>query len=353
MSQTETATDTATAPDSIDIIGAPRIRGLGFRRYRGPVDHPEMVRVANLVGEADHDPEVRTVEGITSHYAHLTNCDPYEDSLVVEVGDRMVAYSRVEWEDQTNGGRSYFSFGFIDPAWRRKGIGRVMLRWNERRLRAIAAGHVHDRPRWFGSWGNDINVGNQALLLAEGYVSVRHFYEMVRADLNVLPNVALPDGFEIRPIVNDADIRRVFAADGEAFRDHWGGVDESEEAYLRWTTSPTFDPSLLIVAWDGDEVAAGIINGIDPVTNERRGIQRGWLESVFTRRAWRRRGLARALIARSLALLRERGMTSASLGVDASNPHEAFRLYEDSGFIKGDGGTSFRKAFDPVVGPEW
>ena len=62
------------------------------------------------------------------------------------------------------------------------------------------------------------------------------------------------------------------------------------------------------------------------------GLQRGWLSSVFTRRPWRRRGLAAALISRSLALLRERGMTSAALGVDADNPSGALGLYESAGF---------------------
>ena len=57
-----------------------------------------------------------------------------------------------------------------------------------------------------------------------------------------------------------------------------------------------------------------------------------WLGSVFTRRPWRRRGLASALIGRSLALLQERGMTSAMLSVDVDNPTGALGLYEAAGF---------------------
>ena len=43
---------------------------------------------------------------------------------------------------------------------------------------------------------------------------------------------------------------------------------------------------------------------------------------------WRRRGLAYALLGRSLALLKERGMTSAQLGVDSENDNQALTLYE-------------------------
>ena len=50
---------------------------------------------------------------------------------------------------------------------------------------------------------------------------------------------------------------------------------------------------------------------------------RGYIAGVWTRRPYRRRGLARALLARVLVLLRERGMTSAYLGVDGLNPNQA------------------------------
>ena len=74
------------------------------------------------------------------------------------------------------------------------------------------------------------------------------------------------------------------------------------------------------------------------------GIPVGWLDSVFTRRPWRQRGLARALIARSLVVLRERGVSSAALGVDASNPNQALGLYESCGFRRASSTTSYRKA---------
>ena len=67
--------------------------------------------------------------------------------------------------------------------------------------------------------------------------------------------------------------------------------------------------------------------------------------SVFTRRPWRKRGLASALIGRSLELLRERGMTSAVLGVDADNPTGALALYERAGFEPSYRASAWRKAF--------
>jgi ribosomal protein S18 acetylase RimI-like enzyme len=114
--------------------------------------------------------------------------------------------------------------------------------------------------------------------------------------------------------------------------DHWGGFDASDASFQQWLRDPNFDPSLFVIAWDGDEIAGGVINAIDAEENEALGRRRGLLDSVFVRRRWRRRGLASALVGRSLALLRKRGMTSALLGVDADNPTGALGVYERAGF---------------------
>ena len=104
-----------------------------------------------------------------------------------------------------------------------------------------------------------------------------------------------------------------------------------------------------MVAWDGDEVAGAVVNTIYSHENEAIGRRRGWLDSVFTRRAWRKRGLASALIARSLHVLAGRGMETAMLGVDADNPSGALRLYESFGFAVTDRGRAWRKPMEGVL----
>jgi ribosomal protein S18 acetylase RimI-like enzyme len=148
----------------------------------------------------------------------------------------------------------------------------------------------------------------------------------------------------VRPITRDLALT-VWRADIEAFQDHWGGFDGSDERLDQWLARPSTDLSMWTIAFDGDEVAGGVLNVIDAEENAALGVRRGWLASVFTRRQWRRRGVARALIARSLALHRERGMTSASLGVDADNPNGALGLYEGTGFEVEQRSTAWRKAF--------
>ena len=132
-----------------------------------------------------------------------------------------------------------------------------------------------------------------------------------------------------------------------------GWLRRSEERLQRWLESPSFDPSLWVIAWDGDEVAAGNVNAIEAEENAALGIKRGWLHSVFTRRQWRKRGLANALIAHSLQLMKERGMDYGILGVDADNPTGALGLYERNGFSSRSGQPPGASRSSLIRTPTW
>jgi mycothiol synthase len=61
-------------------------------------------------------------------------------------------------------------------------------------------------------------------------------------------------------------------------------------------------------------------------------LERGYTEVIGVCRSWRKRGVAGALIARSLQAQKAEGMTESALGVDSENPSGANRLYEECGF---------------------
>jgi mycothiol synthase len=312
---------------------APRIPGLHFRNFQGESDFPGMVEIFNAANLADREERVNTLEEITNTYSHLTNCDPYRDVLIAEIDGQMVAYSRVTWFiEQATQSRIYQSFGFLCPEWRRKGIGRAMLRYNQRRLRDIAEETCPpETKRFLEAFSSNFQPGNQALIESEGYTPIRWGYMMIRPDLENIPDLPLPAGLEVRP-VNLEQYRQVWDAAQEAFRDHWGYVEPQEEDYQSWLGGRDFQPELWQVAWDGNEITGMILNYIDHAENEASGRKRGWTESISVRRPWRRRGLARALLARSLKMHRDLGMTEAALGVDADNPNGARQLYESMGF---------------------
>jgi mycothiol synthase len=312
---------------------------------------PGLHAVADAARAADGEIERNSFEAFRAYYRNLEHCTPSTDLAVARQGDEIVAYARVYWSDTTDGERWYESIGFVHPDHRRRGIGRRLLAWTEaRRLELAAAdelaGAARDRPRRFTSVNDDGGVGGDVLLRAAGYEPFRRFFSMRRPDLADIADHPLPAGLELRAIPNEPEaIRAVVHADSEAFADHFGSVDDEEVVFAQVVEDPETDTSLWVVAFDGDEIAGAVLNAIHAGHD---GIPVGWLDSVFTRRPWRQRGLARALIARSLVLLRERGVSSAALGVDASNPNQALGLYESCGFRRASSTTSYRKAV-----PSW
>ncbi|MDQ6683387.1 MAG: GNAT family N-acetyltransferase [Chloroflexota bacterium] len=327
-------------------FAAPAIPGFGHRgvdRGRDPAEMAEMSNRANAADDVDDrnsEAELRNwLLRETPHY------DPATDLVVATVDGSMVAYAWVDWVDTTDGLREYRLGGCVDTAWRRRGIGRWLVRWGEARATELARAHATDtggRGLVLGTWTPEQRVGKRVLFEQEGYGIVRWFNEMARHDLEAVELPPLPAGIEVR-VPSAEEIRTVYDADVEAFRDHWGGFDSSDEAYASFLSDPNLDPNLWVVAWAGHEVAGASINAISAAENAAREQPRGWLESVFVRRPWRGRGLASALVARSLERLAAAGMASAVLGVDSENPTGAMRVYEKNGFVVERRAAAYRK----------
>lgn len=316
---------------TIELPYAPAIAGLRFRRLARPADDAVIAGLVNAGLAASRVPHRLSLGQIASWLDHPSRLDLDADLLFAEADGRAVAYAEGGWEQDNDGGRNYAVWGQVHPDWQRRGLGTALLRWVEERQAQVAATHPPDVDKRLESWANEAEVGRLALLEGHGYQIARYDYEMERPNMDDIPLLPLPAGIELRP-ARQEDLRRFWATEIEVFRDHWGSIDDSEASFERMRTDPRRDMSLWVVAWEGDEIVGQVLNRIDHEANAELGLQRGWVNSVGVRRAWRRRGIARALVAESLRVLRDAGMTSAGLGVDAENPHGAVGVYEASGF---------------------
>jgi ribosomal protein S18 acetylase RimI-like enzyme len=136
---------------------------------------------------------------------------------------------------------------------------------------------------------------------------------------------------EVR-LVRAEDIRTILDAHLEAFREEWDFREPTEADIQELLDHPYRDETLWQVAWAGDVVVGQVKPYVNHDENAARGYRRGYTEYISTHRDWRNRGVAGALLARSLEELRRRGMTEAALGVDTNNPGGAFHLYTSLGF---------------------
>lgn len=317
--------------ETLTINPLPAIPGLTFRPFAGASDYPHIAAIINASAKAEGLDYTSTVEDVAQNYEHLTNCDPATDIVMVEVDRHTIGYNRVTWWQEENGPRVFATIGYVHPEWQRKGIGRALMEWAKQRHRAIAATQNYAGEKFAQLWITGTAVALQALARDLGYAPIRYAFDMVRPDLDNLPDYKLPAGIEIRPVTPD-QYRAIWDADVEAFRDHWGFSEPTEEDYRRWLDFPYFDPSLWTIAWDGDQVAGQVKSFINATENAEFNRKRGYTENISVRRPWRKRGVARALIVESFKILKARGMTEAALGVDAENPNGALRVYEDCGF---------------------
>lgn len=313
------------------------IPGVVFRPFRGESDYPVISGL--IAASKDYDQVERTisVEEVTRTYTHLTNCDPYQDVWFVEVDGRAVGYCRTWWHLEQDGNWLGEMYGVVVPAWRRKGIGSALVGHAETRLREVASVLKADgklepgTPCFYSLDINSLEKDRLALFEKLGFQPVRRGHMMRRSNFANIPVAELPQGLEVRPVLLE-HIRPIWDAAQEAFRDHWGYVEPSENDYAQWQESEEYAPHLWQVAWDGDQIAGMVLNFVNENENLEYNRKRGYTEGISVRRPWRRRGLARALLVRSLCMFRDLGYTEAVLGVDSENLNQAYRLYESVGF---------------------
>jgi mycothiol synthase len=159
-----------------------------------------------------------------------------------------------------------------------------------------------------------------------GFAATRHSYRM-DIDLTVEGDEPVwPSGLAVRTLA-DGEEQRVYDGFTEVWQDTSDPPDESFEEWAHWfTRAETFEPSLWFLALAGDELA-----GFSVCRKDLNDADAGHVELLGVRRPWRKRGLGHALLLHSFQDFRRRGWTRGTLGVDASSPTGATRLYERAG----------------------
>ncbi len=319
-------------PAEVEEESLPSIPGVAFRRFRGPEDFAPMADVITRSREADGVQIPAKAEDLASSFGHPTDFDPATDVLVAEAEGRMVGLART-WRDERADGTWVIEHAVsLIPEWRGHGLREALFDYNEGRARGLALQDVKERPRVLVLWANDEENEWKSLAIGRGYRPVQHEIDLVRS-LADIPDMPLPASIEVRPVAED-DMRAVWDALRESSRQDWNYSESRwDEAHFEaFLHSPAAHPDLWQVAWDGDTLVGTVLPYIDAEENARYGWRRGHTESVYVREGYRGRGIARALLARAMRVLKERGMEEATLGMEVENPHDPLRLYEGMGF---------------------
>lgn len=310
----------------------PPFPGVRFRRFRGQEDFAPMAAVITRSREADGFELAKSADELAADFEHPTDFDPATDVLVAEVEGRIVGLARMWRNVRANGTLEYEHSVDLVREWRGRGLREALFEHNERHALAVATQVPKERPRALLVWANDEENEWKDVAIRHGYRPVQHVIDLVRS-LDDIPEIPLPAGIEVRPVAED-HYRAVWDALREASRLDWDYSESRwDDAHLEAARhSPEFQPDLWQVAWDGDTLVGTVLPYILAEENARYGWRRGHTESVVVREGYRGRGIARALLARALRDLKDRGMEEATLGMEVENPHGPLRLYEAMGF---------------------
>jgi mycothiol synthase len=300
-------------------------------------DFDAMAATMEACREADGYDTSRSGSQLRAAISNWPDFDPEDGVRIATAAGQVVGYAFGGHDgDNAELGRLLFHDGRVLPDWRGRGIGRRLLAEAQEAARRHAARRPGPVPgaTVFRALVAEADRDARRLLEHDGYAIVRYGFSMIRPTLADPPSPDLPAGLDVRPATRE-NAMQIARAMAEAMADQWGFPQLTDDDLLSHLRHPLWGQiDVWQVAWEGDEVAGGVLGFINEEENRDLGRRRGYTEAIFTRRPWRRRGVASALIGRNLRLLAERGMTEAALGVDAENPTGALAVYERAGFVR-------------------
>jgi ribosomal protein S18 acetylase RimI-like enzyme len=289
-----------------------------LRPYEKPKDDNHIARVRDAA---------RAVDGDVWLPGPDTDDGPAQACRLAEADGTVVGFTWLTRWIEDDGTEVFLLSGVVDPAHRGRGYGTAMLRHQQ----AYASSLDSTMERTvLAANADDTQPDVRELLLRNGF---RVAFTVVRMRCPVSEAAAPADlPFQIRPVLPEHH-PALHAAIVECFTGGYGTEPLDYDDYLAGVR----DTDLWVVAWDGAEIA-----GL--VTNEREAdgtVDSPW---VAVRPQYRRRGLASALLRRSLATMRANGITVATLRTVAENENDSVGLYEKAGYRVTQRLPRYRKA---------
>lgn len=190
---------------------------------------------------------------------------------------------------------------------------------------AVPRAELHNR-RHVRAIAGDEDEAARAALQRLGFEPIRYGFRMMIELDHDLPDPDWPPEFTVRGF-RPGDERSFHRVHQESFVGGWEFTPEPFEPWSHWFLAPAmFDPEHWFAVERGDELAAIAMCRVSDSIEDC-----GWVRILGVLPAYRRRGLARALLQHVFHHFAAAGMKRVGLGVDAENPTGAVSLYEQAG----------------------
>jgi ribosomal protein S18 acetylase RimI-like enzyme len=306
------------------------------------VDAAPLVEMLNAETLALIGVSLATVEWVVTPW-HAPGADRERDfAVVVDPEGAVAGYVSVGSDPPYT---EVLGIGVVALRHHGRGIGAALVAEAERRAGRFAALAAPDRRvvMQIGALAGEPRV--ERLLAEHGYAEVRRFFAM-RIDFAGSPAPAAPiEGIDVRGL-RAGEERAVYACLTDAFADHWGDTWQTEQTWLHnHVATDKFDPDLWLLAWDGDALAGALVG--QPQSGEDPAL--GYVAELGVRRAYRRRGIAEALLRTAFGRFHARGSLGAGLHVDTESVTGATRVYARAGMTAQPRFARWEKELRPSI----
>lgn len=297
------------------------------------------------ISAVDHPHYVTIREELEEDFEH-SYVDVARDTVVAVTDDgRVLAWGLVlEPPGQESLVREILAGG-VRPSERGRGLGRALLQWQLARGTERLAASDRMLPGWLMTFVDKRVDAAHRLYERFDLSPARYFLELRRDLVEPVPTIALHPELTIAQFSPElSEAARV--ARNESFRDHWGSQPTNPEQWESFTGRSTFRPDLSFLALAPDGAVAGfVLSSVSEADWPGQGFSSAYVDLVGVTRDWRKRGIAAALLARTLVAVAAAGLDKAVLDVDSDSPTGALGLYTRLGFVESNTSVNFTKVF--------
>jgi mycothiol synthase len=319
---------------------APSLPGHAWRPLR-PGDAVALHQLELDCLPSDGGTDIVTVAGQKAKLEEAGDKLSTDTLCAVDATGRLAAVAWITFDDRLAHEYRALLEGRVHPDCRGQGLGSFIIQWMEARAGQFLSEMKDDWPAVLRF--DFYDRGDDALALFEehGYRFAFAEDEMRRNLRALAPVRDLPEGLSA-VTWSPQRATQFFEVYQDAFRERPGFPNWDEETWRQtFTGRAGFRPDLsLLLLQDAEAVAYALCHVEAESAEDQAGV--GWIVQMGVRPAWRRRGLASALLHEVMRRFQAEGLRWAALEVNIDN-YRALRLYQRLGFERRRRRTVYKK----------
>jgi mycothiol synthase len=255
--------------------------------------------------------------------------DPERGTIAAFSEGGMIAYAGLRASPTVTGRHEMGLYWAVHPSQRDRGLGTRLLAWAEQAALPLHQARYPGHPLALSA---DCPAGQEdalALFAAAGYQPARWFHFMSRDLTAAGPDGRVPEGIRIVAYAAEHSQAARQVRD-EAF----GEQPTTAESWQHVVGHERFRPAFSFLAYLGDEPVGVLMANEYDAFRQATGRRECFISTVGVTPATRGRGVASALLSRSVAAAHADGCDIATLYAGADSPTGALALYEHMGFTE-------------------